>query len=49
MRVEWDSLEGHMKDWRQSREFRRLFASLQPYLEYMEELRYYMPTDILYP
>ena len=41
LRIEWDSEEGHLKGFRSSPEFRSFFASIQPYVKDIEEMRHY--------
>jgi quinol monooxygenase YgiN len=41
VRIEWDSLEGHERGFRQSPEFREFFASVQPFVHEIEEMRHY--------
>ena len=37
----WDSEEGHLKGFRSSPEFKLFFASVQPYVKDIEEMRHY--------
>jgi quinol monooxygenase YgiN len=41
LRIEWDSEEGHLRGFRASPEFRSFFASIQPYVKDIEEMRHY--------
>jgi quinol monooxygenase YgiN len=41
VRIEWDSLEGHERGFRQSPEFREFFACVQPYVQEIKEMRHY--------
>lgn len=41
VRIDWDSLEGHEQGFRQSPEFRAFFASVQPFVSEIEEMRHY--------
>jgi len=41
LRIEWDSEEGHLKGFRTSAEFKSFFASVQPYVKHIEEMRHY--------
>jgi len=41
LRIEWDSEEGHLKGFRTSSEFRTFFASVQPFVKDIEEMRHY--------
>jgi quinol monooxygenase YgiN len=41
LRIEWDSEEGHLKGFRTSPEFKSFFASVQPYVKDIKEMRHY--------
>jgi quinol monooxygenase YgiN len=41
LRIEWDSVEGHMEGFRKSPEFRAFFASVRPFVGQLEEMRHY--------
>ncbi len=41
LRIEWDSEEGRLKGFRTSAEFKSFFASVQPYVKHIEEMRHY--------
>lgn len=41
LRIEWDSVEGHMQGFRQSSEFRPFFAAINPYVNNILEMRHY--------
>ena len=41
LRIEWESEEGHLKGFRSSPEFKSFFASIQPYVKDIEEMRHY--------
>jgi quinol monooxygenase YgiN len=41
LRIEWDSVEGHMEGFRKSPEFRAFFASVRPFVGQIEEMRHY--------
>lgn len=45
LRIEWDSVEGHMQGFRNSPEFRRFFAAIRPYVNQITEMRHYRLTD----
>lgn len=40
-RIEWDSLEGHMKGFRGGPDFGRFFALVRPCFDSIEEMRHY--------
>lgn len=46
LRIEWDSLEGHMEGFRKSPEFRQFFASIRPYVTHIDEMRHYELTPV---
>jgi quinol monooxygenase YgiN len=41
LRIEWDSVDGHMNGFRKSLEFRKFFASVRPFVGNLEEMRHY--------
>jgi quinol monooxygenase YgiN len=41
VRIEWDSEEGHLSGFRQSREFRSFFEAIGPFVHDIEEMRHY--------
>lgn len=41
LRIEWDSLEGHMKGFRGSPDFSKFFAEIRPYFDSIEEMQHY--------
>ena len=45
LRIEWDSIEGHMNGFRKSSEFREFFASVRPFVGNLEEMRHYERTE----
>ncbi len=46
LRIEWDSLEGHMKGFRQSPEFRDFFRHVQPFVDSIDEMQHYERTAV---
>ena len=46
LRIEWDSLDGHVKGFRTSPEFREFFRHVQPFFIDIEEMRRYELTEI---
>ncbi len=44
LRIEWDSLDGHLKGFRSSAEFRRFFEHVKPYVDQIQEMRPYQPV-----
>lgn len=47
LRIEWDSLEGHLEGFRNSPEFRSFFAAIQPFVSNIAEMRHYAPTAVV--
>lgn len=41
VRIEWDSMDGHLKGFRQSPEFRQFFALVRPYFNSIDEMQHY--------
>ena len=41
LRIEWDSVEGHMQGFRQSAQFREFFTAIKPYVGAIQEMRHY--------
>ncbi|AIF82717.1 hypothetical protein NTE_00637 [Candidatus Nitrososphaera evergladensis SR1] len=46
LRIEWDSLDGHMKGFRGSREFGRFFDLVKPFFNDIQEMQHYEPTRV---
>ena len=46
LRIEWDSLDGHIKGFRSSPEFREFFRHVQPFFNNIQEMRYYELTKV---
>lgn len=46
LRIEWDSLAGHLQGFRQSPEFRPFFAAIRPYVDDIQEMRHYTLTAV---
>ena len=46
LRIEWDSLDGHLNGFRKSAEFRDFFASVRPFVGDIEEMRHYERTVV---
>jgi quinol monooxygenase YgiN len=49
LRIEWDSIEGHMQGFRSSPEFRNFFAAIKPYVAQIQEMRHYQLTGVRTP
>ena len=46
LRIQWDSLEGHMQGFRRGAEFPAFFAAIRPYVGDIAEMRHYAPTAV---
>jgi len=46
LRIEWVSLEGHLEGFRGSDEFRAFFGHIQPYVNRIDEMQHYEPTEV---
>lgn len=46
LRIEWDSVEGHMQGFRESPEFGAFFAAVHPFVGNIAEMRHYEPTPV---
>ncbi|MDQ3412721.1 MAG: antibiotic biosynthesis monooxygenase [Chloroflexota bacterium] len=46
LRIEWDSLAGHLQGFRRSPEFRAFFAAIGPYVDDIQEMRHYTLTAV---
>lgn len=47
VRIEWDSISGHMDGFRKSTEFRPFFNAVRPYVDRILDMRHYELTDIV--
>lgn len=45
VRIEWDSLEGHMQGFRRSDVFQSFFAQVRAYVNHIQEMRHYAPVS----
>jgi quinol monooxygenase YgiN len=46
LRIEWDTLEGHMQGFRSGPEFPMFYAAVAPFVDAIAEMRHYHPTPI---
>ena len=46
LRVEWVSLNEHLKGFRQEPNFKKFFALVQPFISNMEEMQHYQTTAV---
>jgi quinol monooxygenase YgiN len=47
LRIEWDSAEGHLREFRASPEFRAFFAAIGPYVGTIAEMRHHELTGVV--
>lgn len=47
LRIEWTSSEDHLQRFRQSAEFRAFLPLVRPYVEFIEEMQHYRPTNLV--
>jgi quinol monooxygenase YgiN len=47
LRIEWDSLEGHLTGFRRAPEFAPFLAAIKPYISQIEEMQHYALTSIV--
>lgn len=46
LRIEWDSLDGHLQGFRGSEEFRTFLQHVQPFVGDVQEMRHYEVTRV---
>ena len=46
LRIEWDSVDGHLQGFRRSAEFAAFFAEIRPYVGDIAEMRHYATTGV---
>ncbi len=46
LRIEWDSMDGHLQGFRRSAEFRMFLQAVRPFINEIEEMRHYQLTDV---
>jgi quinol monooxygenase YgiN len=46
LRIEWNSMEGHMTGFRRAPEFAPFFQAVKPYVGRIEEMRHYTLTTV---
>ena len=46
LRIEWDSMDGHLKGFRGSAAFSAFLAAVRPFIEHILEMRHYEVTAI---
>ena len=46
LRIEWDSLDGHLMGFRRSEAFRAFLKEVRPFIQNLEEMRHYEGTGL---
>lgn len=46
LRIDWDSVDGHLMGFRREAKFSKFFEAIKPYLGDIEEMQHYMPTAV---
>jgi quinol monooxygenase YgiN len=49
LRIEWDSIEGHLQGFRKSPEFAEFLGAVRPFIANIREMRHYQVTAIASP
>jgi len=49
LRIEWTSAADHMRGFRKSPEFRAFLPEIRPFIDEIEEMRHYAPTEVVSP
>lgn len=47
LRIEWDSIDGHLMGFRRSPEFEPFLEAVKPYISNIEEMQHYMLTRVV--
>jgi quinol monooxygenase YgiN len=47
LRIEWDSVEGHLAGFRRAPEFAPFLAAIKPYISQIEEMQHYTLTSVV--
>lgn len=47
LRIEWDSIDGHLTGFRRAAEFAPFLAAIKPYIGQIEEMQHYALTSIV--
>jgi quinol monooxygenase YgiN len=46
LRIQWDSIDGHLKGFRPSPQFQSFLSEVRPFVKDIEEMRHYDPTPL---
>jgi quinol monooxygenase YgiN len=47
LRIEWDSVEGHLRGFRRAPEFASFLEAIKPYIGQIEEMQHYALTSVV--
>lgn len=47
LRIEWDSMDGHLMGFRRAPEFSPFLEAIKPYIGQIEEMQHYMLTSVV--
>ncbi|MES2037482.1 MAG: antibiotic biosynthesis monooxygenase family protein [Pseudomonadota bacterium] len=47
LRIEWDSIDGHLTGFRRGPEFANFLAAIKPYIHQIEEMQHYALTSVV--
>jgi heme-degrading monooxygenase HmoA len=47
LRIEWDSVDGHLMGFRRAPEFASFLAAIKPYIDQIEEMQHYVLTSVV--
>jgi heme-degrading monooxygenase HmoA len=47
LRIEWDSVDGHLKGFRRAPEFASFLEAIRPYIGQIEEMQHYALTTVV--
>lgn len=47
LRIEWDSVDGHLQGFRRSPAFAPFLAAIKPYISQIEEMQHYALTSVV--
>jgi heme-degrading monooxygenase HmoA len=47
LRIEWDSIDGHLKGFRRAPEFALFLEAIRPYVGQIEEMQHYALTSVV--
>lgn len=47
LRIEWDSIEGHMRGFRRAPEFASFLAAIKAFIDQIEEMQHYCLTPVV--